>query len=255
MNNFFKKKKTIAENSIPSSSNNDEWKSLFKNISVIDDGLIHAQEANNNLHARLSRVLEAFNRISEQQGNILVDLIKILDYCVNLDPITPEIEGIQAQIASILKDQGVTIWSPSIGELMPEHCEPIAVKETNEYGAQTVLEVISPGYLWGDTILLRRPRVVLSQLPKPEEIKSPPAGKTEIPSKRRRRSTAKNESEVKSESSIQTEDQAAKTSKKESKVEEGQSTQKKEKNKKVADMAVHWKKSSVKHDNDGEKDG
>ncbi|MHB8808217.1 MAG: nucleotide exchange factor GrpE [Anaerolineaceae bacterium] len=208
MNRFLKKKKTIEENSIPSSSTNDEWKSLFKNISVIDDGLVQAREANNNLHARLSRVLEAFEKIGEQQGKIFIDLINILDYCRSLNPAPPEIEGIQAQILSILKDQGVSIWSPVIGEPMPEHCEAIAVKETSEYNAQTILEVISPGYLWGEKILLRRPRVVLSKLPIPEEVETQPVDGTTIPSRRRRRTTTRKEIKMEVDDSIKTEDRS-----------------------------------------------
>jgi molecular chaperone GrpE (heat shock protein) len=193
MNGFLKKNKPISGNSIPGSSNNEEWKALFKNISIIDNGLAEAREANNNLHARLSRVLDAFNKISEQQGSMLIQLIKIVDYCMSLNPAPAEIEAVEAQLLSILKEQGVSIWSPAIGEPLPEHCEAIAVKETSEFAAQTVLEVLSPGYLWGETILLRRPRVVLSQIPKLEQIRPQLAESTALPAKGRKRPGTKKE--------------------------------------------------------------
>lgn len=151
-------------------NNTLEWKSLFESTAIIGDGLKQAEEAQGLLHARLSRVLDIFNQVTQRQGKLLQKVIEAVDFCEGMNPRPVEIEAIHNRLLAVLQDEGVSTWSINIGEPMPEGCEPVAEKASSEFPPGTVLAMVLPGYLWDKTVLLRRPRVVISKsMPQPEE--------------------------------------------------------------------------------------
>jgi molecular chaperone GrpE (heat shock protein) len=159
-----------------------DWKSLFEDVSLMADCLKQAEERRSHLKEKLSRVLDTHSQLAEKQGLLLQNVIRTLDYCEGLAPRSIEIEAVRTQLQAMLGEQGVAAWSPTIGEPMPEGCEPIAERPSAEQPAQTILEVLAPGYVWGRTMLLRRPRVVISRLvePEPAPIEVPPSQDTPL---------------------------------------------------------------------------
>lgn len=151
-------------------NNTLDWKSLFESAAIIGDGLKQAEDAQGLLHARLSRVLDVFNQVTQRQGKLLLRVIEAVDFCEGMNPRPVEIEAMYNRLLAILRDEGVTSWSINIGEPMSEGCEPVAEKESSEFPPGTVLAMVLPGYLWDKTVLLRRPRVVIAKsMPQPEE--------------------------------------------------------------------------------------
>lgn len=140
-----------------------DWKSLFQSATAMDENLRKAQDESVHLRTYLTRTLEAFNQVSQQQAAVLMNLIHLLDYCDSLDPKPNEIAVVQEQILSLLKKQDVKRWEPEIGKPMPEGCDPKDVVETNDYPPDFILEVKIAGYVWQGSIILRRPQVIVSQ--------------------------------------------------------------------------------------------
>jgi hypothetical protein len=145
-----------------------DWKSLFQDISILTDGLKQAGEASEHMRALSSRLLDEFNRVNQKHGTLLQNVIKSLDYCDGVNPRAIELEAVRSQLLAILRNEEVAVWRPELGKPMPEGCEPIGEKPSSEYPPQSVMEVLLPGYVWGEKVLLRRPRVIISKMPLPQ---------------------------------------------------------------------------------------
>ena len=142
-----------------------DWKAVFDDASVLINGPKQIEEAQTRIMSRLSRVYQVFDRLSRKQAAFIQGVIQAVDYCEGLDPRPTEIKAVHDLLLGVLDDQDVTPWLPTTGKLIPEGCEPISEEISADFSSQTILKVLTPGYLWKDGTILRRPRVVVSRQP------------------------------------------------------------------------------------------
>jgi hypothetical protein len=176
MSSFWNRLRTLGSRpSLPSQErvsfqqDDSDWKAVFEDASLLINGPKQIEEAQARMMSRLLRVYQTFERLSRQQAAFLQGVIRAVDYCDGLEPRLAEINAVRDLLLGVLSDQGVIPWSPTIGERIPEGCEPIAEEFSADHPPQTVLKVPTPGYLWKDGTILRRPRIIVSMLP-PTEI-------------------------------------------------------------------------------------
>jgi len=172
MSNFLKRLFSVWNNpvshpqdNISFQRDNSDWKALFDDASVITNGPKQIREAQDRLMIRLSQAYQVYERISREEVSLLKGIIQAVDYCEGLDPCPREIKAVRELLLSILNNQGVISWSPIIGKPVPEGCEPISEEISADFSSQTILKVLTPGYLWKDSTVIRRPRVVVSKQP------------------------------------------------------------------------------------------